>query len=100
MLTLGGAELGDKTMIDAAVPFRDALTDPSSSPLPQAWTRAVVAAEEAAQATARIAAKRGRAKTHADKSIGTPDPGAVSFVQIVTTLGAHIGRITGQGGQS
>ena len=100
IVDLGGAEVGDKTMVDAAVPFRDAMADSSAEPMPQAWARAVRAADEAAQATAEISARRGRAKTHADKSIGTPDPGAVSFVQIVTTLSAHVEQIRGERGTS
>ncbi len=96
IISLGGAEVGDKTMVDAAVPFRDALAGLSAPPMPEAWALAVEAADEAAQATGRISAKRGRAKTHADKSIGTPDPGAVSFVQIVATLSTHVEQIRGE----
>jgi dihydroxyacetone kinase len=90
VVSLGGAAVGDKTMVDAAVPFRDALAAASSGPS-QAWADAVTAASEAAQATAGFAARRGRARTHTDKSIGTPDPGAVSFVTVVDVLGRHLG---------
>jgi L-erythrulose 1-kinase len=89
--TLGGAVVGDKTMVDAAVPFRDVLTAAATRPLPAAWAEAVAAAKNAAQSTAAYGAKLGRARTHADKSIGTPDPGAVSFVEIVSVLGKHVG---------
>jgi dihydroxyacetone kinase len=90
IISLGGAEVGDKTMVDAAIPFRDTLVAARGQGLGPAWAEAVEAAEDAAGATAGFAAKRGRARTHADKSIGTPDPGAVSFAKIVAVLRAHV----------
>ena len=90
IISLGGAEIGDKTMVDAAIPFRDTLVAAREKGLGPAWAEAVTAAEEAASRTAGFAAKRGRARTHADKSIGTPDPGAVSFAKIMTVLRVHV----------
>jgi dihydroxyacetone kinase len=58
-----------------------------------AWAEAVAAAEEAARGTAEFAAKRGRSRTHAEKSIGTPDPGAVSFAKVVAVLHAHVSDV-------
>ncbi|HEX2856430.1 MAG TPA: dihydroxyacetone kinase family protein [Propionibacteriaceae bacterium] len=89
IVSVGGAEPGDKTMVDAALPFRDALRG-SDQPLPAAWAEAVAAAEQGAEATASIAAKRGRARTHHERSIGTPDPGAVSFSRIVAVVGRRL----------
>ncbi|HEX7352664.1 dihydroxyacetone kinase family protein [Brachybacterium sp.] len=97
---LGGAKPGDKTMVDAAVPFREAIAlaqatrsgqpggpvDSVGRALATAATRAV----EAADATADISASRGRARNHGDKSVGTPDPGAISFSKIVTLLGQKL----------
>ena len=42
-----------------------------------------MSAQEAARATADIAARKGRARTHGDASLGTPDPGAVSFAMLM-----------------
>lgn len=89
ILQLGKAQVGEKTMVDAAVPFRDALQS-TPGPLPQVWAAAVTAATTGAEATKDYSAKRGRAKTHQDKSIGTPDPGAVSFARIVAVVGEHL----------
>ncbi len=89
VIAVGGAEPGDKTMVDAAIPFRDTLVA-SDKPLPAAWADAVAAAEAGAEATASIAARRGRAKTHHERSIGTPDPGAVSFGRIVAVVGRRL----------
>lgn len=90
VLELGQAQVGDKTLIDAAVPFREtlhaALAD--GEPLDVAWRSAADAAKDAAAATAPLAPKKGRARPLADKSIGTPDAGATSFALVVDALSA------------
>lgn len=48
-------------------------------------------ATEAARGTADLVASKGRARTHGDKSQGTPDPGAISFARIVTRVGELLG---------
>lgn len=90
--TMGKAQVGDKTLVDALVPFVDALQDAVASGLPidRAWQNAAAAAKNAAQATADIMARLGRARPHMEKSIGTPDPGAVSFALAVTAAGTAI----------
>ena len=90
---LGGAVPGDKTMIDAAVPFREAITlarSDSEEARAQVVASAAARATEAAAATADISASKGRARNHGDKSVGTPDPGAISFSRIVTLLGEKL----------
>lgn len=85
---MGGAAVGDKTMVDAIVPFADALEAGAGSDrsLAQVWAEAAGKAQEAAQATADIAARKGRARTHGDASLGTPDPGAVSFAMLMAKV--------------
>ena len=88
VMSFGKATVGDKTMIDAIVPFADRLGErlADGAGLIDAWTDAVQAAHDAAQATAQLTAKLGRARSHGDKSLGTPDPGAVSFALIARTV--------------
>ncbi|GAA5202130.1 dihydroxyacetone kinase family protein [Microbacterium jejuense] len=88
VMSFGKAQPGDKTMIDAIVPFADALgsDDARDDDLPGAWARAADVATAAAEATAALTARLGRARSHGDKSIGTPDPGAVSFALVVRTV--------------
>lgn len=86
---LGGAKVGDKTMIDAMAPFVEALASSDKS-LPEAWQAAVAAADDAAQATAEIVAKVGRARPLGEKSLGTPDPGAVSFVEVARAVSGFL----------
>ncbi|SDT47881.1 dihydroxyacetone kinase family protein [Microlunatus soli] len=85
---IGGAQVGDKTMIDALVPFADALGKAveSGKDLAAGWTEAAQASTQAAQATADLMPKLGRARPHAEKSLGTADPGAISFALIATAV--------------
>lgn len=87
---LGRAKTGDKTIVDALLPFVDSLElallsgkEPAS-----AWASAAATATSAAAATAALTPKLGRARPLAEKSIGTPDAGATSFGLIVTALEA------------
>jgi len=84
----GGAAEGDKTMIDAILPFSRALEREAAAgrPLDVAWARAAGAAMVAAQSTALVVSKRGRSRIHGERSLGTPDPGALSFAIIVSAL--------------
>ncbi len=80
-----GAVVGDKTMVDALVPFATTLADEVAEgrPLRDAWAAASDAASAAAAATADLLPRMGRARPHAEKSLGTPDAGAHSFALIV-----------------
>jgi dihydroxyacetone kinase len=86
----GKAEVGDKTMVDALVPFSRELTGAveGGASLREAWKRAADAATRAAAATADLLPRMGRARPHAEKSLGTPDPGAHSLALIMTAVGA------------
>ena len=83
----GKAQLGDKTMLDALLPFVDALTERVGEPLADAWADAARVCTEAAEATASLVPKIGRARPLAERSVGSPDPGAVSLALIVTGIG-------------
>jgi D-erythrulose 4-kinase len=78
---LGKAEVGDKTMVDAYAPFVDTLLDgiQSGQALAAAWSHAAEVCENAAQATSELRPRLGRARPLAERSIGTPDAGAISF---------------------
>ncbi|MGW0812019.1 dihydroxyacetone kinase family protein [Streptomyces viridiviolaceus] len=85
---LGGAEVGDKTMVDVLVPFADTLAEGVTDGLglTSAWDRAAGAAEAAAAATADLLPRKGRARPHAEKSLGTPDAGAHSLALITRAV--------------
>ncbi|MHC3000110.1 dihydroxyacetone kinase subunit DhaL [Microbacterium sp. HJ5] len=89
---LGGAELGDKTMLDAVEPFTATLRARVSEGdgLTSALGQAVDAARHGAEATTAMVPRRGRARPLAERSVGHPDPGAVSFCLIVEALESEL----------
>ncbi len=88
LVDLGGARPGDKTMLDALAPFCAALDAGVSAGAswPQAWADAAGVAHEAALATAELRPRVGRARPLAEKSVGTPDAGAVSLSMCVAVV--------------
>jgi dihydroxyacetone kinase len=81
LIRLGGASPGDKTMLDALLPFVEELkkrTD-AGEPWQEAWRAAAEVATDAARATADMRPKVGRARPLAERSVGTPDAGATSL---------------------
>jgi dihydroxyacetone kinase len=86
---LGKAELGDKTMLDALLPFADELEREvkDGAPLAGAWVAAARVASEAAAGTADLRPRLGRARPLAEKSVGTPDPGATSLAMCARVVG-------------
>ncbi|WP_109209072.1 MULTISPECIES: dihydroxyacetone kinase family protein [Microbacterium] len=92
----GKAEVGDKTLVDALVPFSSALTHAvdAGASLTDAWRTAADAATRAATATADLLPRMGRARTHGQNSVGTPDPGAISLALIVTAIGETLAAET------
>ncbi|WP_427134479.1 dihydroxyacetone kinase family protein [Pseudarthrobacter sp. S9] len=88
IMEFGKAKPGDKTLVDVLVPFRDALAAGVADglSLDGAWGTAAGVAEQAAEDTARLLPLLGRARPHAEKSLGTPDAGAVSMALIVRAI--------------
>jgi dihydroxyacetone kinase len=84
----GKAELGDKTLLDTLIPFSGALGTglANGDRFGAAWSKATIVAESAAGATASLEPKIGRARPHVERSLGTPDPGAVSMALIIRAV--------------
>ncbi|WP_343319621.1 dihydroxyacetone kinase family protein [Arthrobacter sp. TMP15] len=97
---LGKAEVGDKTMVDALVPFRDSFLDAlaGDATLGHAFQTAAGVSRTAAEETARLRPLKGRARPLAEKSLGHPDPGAVSFGLIVERFGQHLLNTSNESG--
>lgn len=93
VIRLGGAKPGDKTMVDAALPFREVLEAQfaSTGDLAGSVKQAAAAAQEAAEATAGITSRLGRSRILGEKSLGTPDPGAHSFSVLMDALADFLG---------
>ncbi len=77
---MGGASVGDRTMLDALIPFAETFRSGLLAGLnaSEALTSAVDAAETGAKATASMFPKRGRSSYLGDRALGHPDPGAVA----------------------
>ena len=88
LIRLGGAAPGDKTMLDALLPFVAELERRVSDgePWQRAWSAAADVATEAARATADLRPKVGRARPLAERSVGTPDAGATSLAMCARTV--------------
>jgi dihydroxyacetone kinase len=88
IVALGGAKLGDKTMLDALWPFVETLSAAVGNGVltAQAWDDAAVVAQTAADATAQLRPLVGRARPLAERSVGTPDAGAISMAMCVRTV--------------
>ncbi|WP_338886063.1 dihydroxyacetone kinase family protein [Rhodococcus sovatensis] len=88
LTSLGGASLGDKTMLDALDPFVGAVerSVAAGDGWRSAWSDAVAVAQKAAVGTADLRPKVGRARPLAERSVGTPDAGAVSMAMSVAAV--------------
>lgn len=75
---LGGAQAGDKTMLDALLPAAEALGS--------SFGGAAEAARAGAEATVPLQARKGRASYLGERSIGHQDPGATSAALLVEAL--------------
>ena len=78
---LGQAAVGDKTLLDALEPFKTRLQGDLQAGLglEGALRNAANAAFAGAQATAELLPRLGRARPHGERSLGHPDPGAMSL---------------------
>jgi D-erythrulose 4-kinase len=88
LIQLGGASPGDKTMLDAMLPFVEELQRRVSDgeSWQTSWRAAAERATDAARATAEMRPKVGRARPLAERSVGTPDAGATSLAMIAHTV--------------
>ena len=84
----GKAAPGDKTMLDALVPAAEAARAAADggAGLPAVARAAADAAAAGRDATADMVAKFGKAKSLGERSLGHPDPGAMSVAILLTAL--------------
>jgi len=92
IIAVGKARLGDKTMVDSLVPFVENLAGAidEGKTLSVAWAEACAVATQAAEDTASLAPKIGRARPLATRSIGTPDAGATSLALMFHAVTPHL----------
>jgi len=75
---VGGAQVGDRTMVDALAPAAATFTArlDAGATWQEALTASVDAARDGARATASFTARLGRSSYLGDRVLGRPDPGA------------------------
>ncbi len=90
-----GAEIGDKTLVDALKPCAMALTKAAEEgkTLQEGLNLGAKAAHDGAEATKTHVATLGRAGTVGERSIGYPDAGAHGLDVIFNELAAYIAKM-------
>jgi phosphoenolpyruvate---glycerone phosphotransferase subunit DhaL len=90
----GGAQLGDKTLLDALIPIRDIVHDnvgkADANPA-EVLKQATQVATDAIERTKDLVAKRGRQQFTGDRSKGTPDPGIVAIAIMMNDICTSFG---------
>jgi len=73
------------------LPFVESLEADLGAELPvgAAWVNAAATAVRAAESTASLTPRLGRARPLAARSLGHPDPGAMSFAIVMTAVSEH-----------
>jgi dihydroxyacetone kinase-like protein len=78
----GNSDVGDKTLLDALIPMTDAIAEALAADGSQSGKAvadlAAARARESAEATTSMQAMRGRASYTGERSIGSPDAGAMA----------------------
>ncbi len=85
---LGGAQPGDRTMVDALGPMADAMQAASGNGRwdREVWSPCVAAARAGADATAAMTPRLGRASYLGERALGVPDGGAVAVAILAASL--------------
>lgn len=85
IMDVGGARLGDKTMLDAIHPAVETLKEAANKNLTliKALEKSVKAAEHGVKRTVEMTAKKGRSMYLGERSRGHQDVGATSFYLII-----------------
>ena len=84
----GKAVQGEKTMLDAMIPARDAIEESmkAGKTFAEALKDGVQAARDGVEYTKTIIATKGRAAYVGERSIGHQDPGATSFTYLLEVI--------------
>ncbi len=86
----GGAQVGDKTVVDAIAPAAEKAREVSGGALPEAMAAVSEAALGGLEASKGMVAQFGRAKTLGEACIGFPDAGAMSVTVILSAFNDYI----------
>jgi dihydroxyacetone kinase-like protein len=82
---VGGASVGDRTMLDCLGPT---LADVATLPRPLNWVGVAGTALDHGRATAGLIARAGRASYVGERAVGTPDAGAIGLALLFWAIAA------------
>jgi dihydroxyacetone kinase-like protein len=82
----GRAKLGDKTMIDALEPASMVAKDHETSPLAETMKFSMEASRDGMEKTKNMIARLGKARPLGERSLGHPDPGALSIYLMLKAM--------------
>lgn len=86
----GNVKMGDKTMLDTLEPASQKAAESINLPLSSTLEKVSEAAYKGMESTKSISANIGRAKILGDRSIGHPDPGAISTYFILKYMSEYV----------
>ncbi len=86
----GGAKPGDKTIVDALAPAAATSRARASAALDESLGAVTEAARRGMEDTRDMTAKVGKAKTLGERSLGHPDPGAISIYLILKFMTEYV----------
>lgn len=89
----GKANLNDKTMVDALEPAANRSKELTDRPLEEALVTVTDAAQQGVERTKQMVAVVGKAKTLGERSVGHPDPGAVSTYLILKSMTEYVSSL-------
>jgi len=92
----GKANPGDKTMVDALEPAAMKSKELTSASLDEALTAVSEAARLGMEKTKEMVATIGKAKTLGERSLGHPDPGAVSTYLMLKFMAEYVTQLGGK----
>jgi dihydroxyacetone kinase-like protein len=86
----GKAAPGDKTMVDALMPAAEAAAAASEDSLAAVLSAANEAARRGVEETKGVVARTGKARSLGERSLGHPDPGALSASVILGAMAEFV----------
>ena len=97
VIALGGAKVGDKTLVDTLDPALRAFSDATDAgrPFGEALQEMAVAAETGKESTRDLVARVGRSSRLGERSRGVLDAGAVSCCLIIVAMARSMRELLG-----
>lgn len=89
----GQAKPGDKTMVDALAPAVEEAKAQQNNNLNEALEKIISAAEKGKETTIGMVATTGKARALGERSLGHPDPGAISICLILSGMNEFVQNV-------